>query len=91
MVSPKTLVENPWPWLGRLPECIRQRPGLTPPSGRGPVPPVSPWPSVALSYQPGGLCWAVTVLVLQPVVPAVVGDDLLTQQCICPAHGPLCL
>ena len=63
MVSPKTLVENPWPWLGRLPEYVRQHTGLST-SGRGPVPPGPPWPSVTLSYHPGPLSFSVTALAL---------------------------
>ena len=63
MVSPKTLVENPWPWLGRLPEYVRQHTGLST-SGRGPVPPGPPWPSVTLSYHPGPPSFSVTALAL---------------------------
>ena len=63
MVSPKTLVENPWPWLGRFPEYVRQHTGLST-SGRGPVPPGPPWPSVTLSYHPGPLSFSVTALAL---------------------------
>lgn len=93
VVLPETQVENPWPSLGRLPGYVRRPVRLTLPSAGGPVLPVlgPPWIPLIPGCQADSLHPALTRAPLQPELPAVAGDEVLAQQCVCLTCGPLCL